>query len=84
MRLLDDLLDKTLSLNEAESESCNLKITKTTEDTFLKEVECKTWEEAKELIPSFAKREKLMKFKGKGKGMSSAFTVSNTCMRVGL
>ena len=76
-----------MSWEEGLSKIEKLKGLESTIDTFLKEVEVSSWEDAQKTLPSFADRNKLLAYSGsfkQGKGMESSskeFKVqaANTC-----
>ena len=74
--MLDGLLSGALSFKEVEEQIGDKKTYKATEECFLKEIDCKTWEEAQAIVPNFAKKENLRRFKMKGNCMPKEFVVS--------
>ena len=74
--LLNALFDGFMTFTEVEEESGKLMTVATTKQTFMKEVEIETWEEAETLIPHFANKDVLEKFHvQKGKPLPKSFKV---------
>ena len=64
-------MDGSITWEEGLSKIEKLKGLACTVDSFLKEVEVSSWEDAQKTIPSFADKEKLLAYSGKGMGSSS-------------
>ncbi len=72
-----DLIDRSITINEAEGKSGKLKAISAAKYALLKEVEIETWEEAENVIPEYAKENVLHKFEiRKGKPLPKQFKVS--------
>ena len=71
------LIDGSITIDEAEGKSGKLKAISAAKAALLKEVEIETWEEAKNVIPEFAKEDVLTQFEvQKGKPLPKRFKVS--------
>lgn len=75
VHLLDGLLDNSLTFNEVEQKSHQLKAFDCTKEAFVKEIGC-VWEEAVEAIPEYANQKVLGRYKViKGKALPQDFQV---------
>lgn len=73
--VLDAILDGSISWEEGLDKIEKLKGLECTVDSFLKEVELSSWEEAQKTIPLFADRQKLLSYSGKSAQSSKEFKV---------
>lgn len=74
---MTDLIDRSITIDEAEGKSVKLKALSAAKAALLKEVEIETWEEAENVIPEFTKEDALCKFEvQKGKPLPKPFKVS--------
>ena len=75
MKLLDSLLDKTLSMEEAAASAKEIKEMCVVKDAFVEEVGLKNWEEAVASVPAYTKQLKMFKdCKGKGAPFKVLYT----------
>lgn len=74
--ILSDLINGSITIEEAEGKSVKLKAISAAKEALLKEVEIETWEEAEDMIPEFAKEDFLSEFElQKGKPLPKHFKV---------